>query len=158
MQAEAAPLLQAPAGQSRHCVDRGLEVYLPGMQSPQAEASIAPLSIDAVPGSQGMQPADVCPVEGLKEPLGQGVQFADDTAPPEFRNVPSGQVAHVSCARPSEKDPGKQAAHRSAPLVLLAVPGPQGAQAASCEEAPRVVPQYPGGQRREQEAWPGLAL
>ena len=47
---------------------------MPALQGVHWEGEVAPGVEEAVPGGQGMQPAEVCPLEGPYVPAAQGLQ------------------------------------------------------------------------------------
>lgn len=69
---------------------------MPAAQAEQFAASVAPSDGDAVPGGHAMQPDDVAPSVGPKDPTGQGAHAASDAAPAAFVNDPTGHDAHAS--------------------------------------------------------------
>jgi hypothetical protein len=52
---------------------------------------LAPRVEEAVPGGQEMHPLEVCPLEGLKVPLGQGWQAEREVEAGRLLKVPLGQ-------------------------------------------------------------------
>jgi hypothetical protein len=83
--------LKDPAGEVVQVVEPASEEKVPALQGRHWEEEVAPFCKDAVPGGQEMQPEEVCPLDGLKVPLGQVRQEDREVEEGALLKVPMGQ-------------------------------------------------------------------